>query len=68
MKQPRNAGRSFASAVSARHKRVGTITGGGEIEMDLSIAFLVVLALGFALGYGVRERKSRMRRRPYYPG
>ena len=27
-----------------------------QIEMDLSIAFLGVLALGFALGYGVRER------------
>jgi hypothetical protein len=35
---------------------------------DLSIAFLVVLALGFALGYGVRERKSRMRRRRYNLG
>src|SRR5262249_10217070 len=36
--------------------------------MDLSIAFLVVLAFGFALGYGVRERKSRMRRRRYNLG
>ena len=39
-----------------------------QIEMDLSIAFLGVLALGFALGYGVRERKSRMHRRRYYLG
>jgi hypothetical protein len=38
------------------------------IGMDLSIAFLVVLALGFAAGYGVRERKSRMRRRRYNLG
>ena len=36
--------------------------------MDLTIAFLVVLALGFAAGYGVRERKSRMRRRRYTLG
>jgi hypothetical protein len=35
---------------------------------DLSIAFLVVLSLGFALGYAVRERKSRMRRRRYNLG
>ena len=34
---------------------------------ELFIAFLVVLALGFA-GYGVRERKSRMRRRHYNLG
>ena len=63
MKQPCNAGRSFASAVSARHKRVGTITSEGA-NRDV----LGVLALGFALGYGVRERKSRMRRRRYYLG
>jgi len=35
---------------------------------ELFIAFLVVLALGFAAGYGVRERKSRMRRRRYNLG
>ena len=27
--------------------------------MDLAIAFLVVLAIGFGAGYAVRERKSR---------
>ena len=35
---------------------------------ELFIAFLVVLALGFAAGYGVRERKSRMPRRLYNLG
>ena len=39
-----------------------------QMGTDLSIAFLVVLALGFALGYGVRERKSRIRRRRYNLG
>jgi hypothetical protein len=33
--------------------------------MDLAIGFLVVFALGFAVGYAVRERKSRNRRRRY---
>ena len=27
--------------------------------MDLAIAFLVVFAIGFGVGYAVRERKSR---------
>jgi hypothetical protein len=39
-----------------------------QMSTDLSIAFLVVLALGFALGYAVRERQSRMRRRRYNLG
>jgi hypothetical protein len=29
------------------------------------ITISVVFAIGFAVGYGVRERKSRMRRRRY---
>ena len=29
------------------------------------IALLVVLGIGFAAGYGIREWKSRMRRRRY---
>jgi hypothetical protein len=33
--------------------------------MDL-ITISVAAAIGFAVGYGVRERKSRMRRRRYY--
>jgi hypothetical protein len=33
--------------------------------METLIAFLVVFALGFAVGYGIRERKSRNRRRRY---
>jgi hypothetical protein len=32
--------------------------------MDL-ITISVAAAIGFAVGYGVRERKSRMRRRRY---
>jgi hypothetical protein len=31
--------------------------------MDLIIASVVAFAAGFGVGYGVRERKSRMRRR-----
>jgi hypothetical protein len=34
--------------------------------VDLIIAFIVGLALGFGGGYAVRERKSRLRRRHYY--
>jgi hypothetical protein len=30
------------------------------------IALSVVFVVGFAVGYGVRERKSRMRRRRHY--
>jgi hypothetical protein len=33
--------------------------------MDLFIGFLVVFALGFGVGYAVRERISRNRRRRY---
>ena len=33
--------------------------------MDDPITLLVVLGIGFALGYGVRELKSRKRRRRY---
>jgi hypothetical protein len=36
--------------------------------MSGPIVYLVVLALGFAAGYGVRERISRKRRRRYSPG
>jgi hypothetical protein len=68
MKQPCNAWRSLASALSAGHERVVTTTSEAQMNTDLSIAFLVVLTLGFALGYAVRERKSRMRRRRYNLG
>ena len=37
-------------------------------KLAMGMAFLVVLALGFAAGYGVRERKSRRRRRRYTLG
>ena len=37
-------------------------------KLAMGMAFLVVLALGFVAGYGVRERKSRMRRRRYTVG
>ena len=33
--------------------------------MDWLIPLLIVFALGFATGYGVREWRSRMRRRRY---
>ena len=33
--------------------------------METLIAFLVVFALGFGVGYRVREQKSRNRRRCY---
>jgi hypothetical protein len=36
--------------------------------MDLIIAFADVFGIGFGVGYAVRERKSRMRRRRYYQG
>ena len=32
---------------------------------DIAIVFLAGCALGFAIGYGVRERISRKRRRRY---
>jgi len=32
---------------------------------DIAIAFLVGCALGFGVGYGVRKRVSRKRRRRY---
>jgi hypothetical protein len=37
---------------------------GASSSMELT-GFLIVFALGFAVGYGVREQKSRMRRRRY---
>jgi hypothetical protein len=36
--------------------------------MSDSILFLIVFALGFASGYGVREYMSRKRRRRYSAG
>jgi hypothetical protein len=36
--------------------------------MDMLIVFLAPFALGFGAGYGVREWKSRMRRRRYSGG
>jgi len=33
----------------------------------IALLVLVVFAVGFAVGYGVRERKSRKRRRRYAP-
>ena len=37
-------------------------------KMEVIIAFAVVFEIGFGVGYAVRERKSRMRRRRYYQG
>jgi hypothetical protein len=37
--------------------------GSGALSRVELIAFLIVFGLDFAVGYGVREQKSRMRRR-----
>ena len=40
----------------------------GDVVVDpIALLVLVVFAVGFAVGYGVRERKSRKRRRRYAP-
>jgi hypothetical protein len=37
----------------------------GRVVDPIALLVLVAFAVGFAVGYGVRERKSRMRRRRY---
>jgi hypothetical protein len=54
----------YLGEISGNHCSPRMRTAGLVLKSEL-IAFFVVFALGCAVGYGVREQKSRNRRRRY---